>query len=133
MLRPDHFIDVTKKRVKKGQSDFLQLLEGVQIGGIIVVGGTDQQLGYFETSMKNMNRLGQVLPVANVRKLDPNRTHTFDMVAIAQMLMVAKNEAFHNTIDSVLNMLQQTCVVEGKSIEMGLQLLREQADTIDHM
>lgn len=134
MLRPDMVIAYAKQRGERQQTDFLQLVDGINLGGRIVVGGDHKNSRAFLNVMRQQNRLGVVLSVQEIKdSLDPVKTYSFDVVAIAQLLMVAKNEAFHQTIDSVITLLQRECVEEGRTIEMGLQLLREQADQIGHL
>lgn len=133
MLRPDKIIDYFKVRAEKKQSDFTQLIDGINLGGRLVVGGGANNARKLQQVMGQSQRLGMIVSVAETHDLNPQLTYTFDTAAIAQMIMTSKNEAFHNTIDAMLNLLQKMCVDDGHNIEVGFQALREHADKIDRM
>ena len=135
MLRPDHVIELFKSRAKIGISDFEQLVEGIQIGGMIVVGGGPKNVQSLMPVMSRLNRLGAVSSIQEMdpRRIDIRKNITFDLAAIAQLLMIAKNESFHATIDQVISLLQTMCVDDGHSIEAGLKAVRDLADEIARM
>lgn len=135
MLRPDIWIDYAKARGQMRRSDFEQLLNGVNVGGRVIVGG-DQQAAAALRSVALANRsLGVILSLHEVRerKLDPHVTYTIDCTAVGQLLMMAKNETFHQTIDQSINLIQDLVVNKGEKIETALQVLREQADKVGHL
>lgn len=134
MLRPEMVVTYARARAEKKQTDFLQLMDGINVGGRIIVGGGFSNSASLLTIMRNQKKLGMVFSVAEIKEpLSLEHTYTFDGMAIAQMIMIAKNEAFHQTVDQCLNMLQQVCTTEGHSIETGLQALREIADEVGHL
>jgi len=135
MLRPDMVITYAKTRGEQRLSDFSMLMDGINVGGRIIVGGCEKNSAKLRSIMTANQRLGMVLSVQEVKDqvLDPFVTFIFDTMAVAQMIMIAKNEAFHSTVDQTINLLQQCCVEEGHSIETGLQVLREKADEVGHL
>ena len=135
MLRPEMVVNYAKFRAAKGFSDFSQLVDGVNVGGHIIVGGDTRVQARLQGLMQQARRLGTVIAVANVdtKELDPARTYSFDVMAIAQMIMIAKNEAFHDTITQAINVIQDLAVNRGQKIETALQVLREKADEIGHL
>ena len=134
MIRPQHVIEYAKVRAKKGKSDFAQLIDGLNINGRIVIGGHPENARRLSSIASGQRRLGSVVSIEEIHAgLDPNLTYTFDITSVAQFIMTAKNEAFHATIDQMINLLQQACVEDGHPVEMGLQILREKADEIGHL
>lgn len=135
MLRPDQVIGYAQARGQLRRSDFPQLVDGLNVGGRIIVGGGPENSRRLQQFIGMQNRLGGVVSVNefNQKTLEVDVTYTFDVMAIAQMLMISKNEVFHATIDQILNLLQDACVKDGLPIEAGLQLLREKADEVGHL
>lgn len=135
MLRPDHIIELFKSRAKLNLSDHHQLVDGLSIGGTIVVGGGPTQVQRLMPVLTQFKRVGAVssLQELDPRKLDLRKTITFDLAAIAQLLILSKNETFHATIDQALSLLQKACAEDGHTIEEGLQILRQTADEVTRM
>lgn len=135
MLRPDMIVSYAKKRHAIARSDFTQLMDGINIGGRIIIGGNAEGAARLRSIMTANRKLGMVLAVPEMKdpELDQFITYSFDVMAISQMVMIAKNEAFHATVDQCINLIQDLCVEKGKSIEVGLQVLREKADEIGHL
>lgn len=135
MLRPNMVIDYAQERAKLHRSDFEQLLNGLNVGGRIIVGGDNQVSARYNSIATANKRLGVVISVTEIqeRKLDPFVTYSLDIMAVAQMIMIAKNENFHQTVDQVLNLFQDMVVENGQKVEVALQVLRERADEIGHL
>ena len=135
MLRPEMVIEYAKARAQLRRSDFSQLMDGVNVGGRIIVCGPPEVSAKFNSTLTANRRLGTVVATSEIRevRLDPQVTYSFDTMAVAQMLMIAKNEAFHATVDQCISLLQDLCVTRQEKIEVGLQVLREHADQIGHL
>jgi len=136
VLRPDTVIEYVKARAARHLSDFEQHLNGLNVGGRLVVGGLPAAAAHLRSVAKVNRSLGVIVSINEIHgaeKLDVNHTYSFDLVAVAQLLMTGKNEAFHQTIDQSINLIQRLVVDEGQPIEAALQVLREQADKIGHL
>jgi hypothetical protein len=107
MLRPNDVIELFKVRSARGSTDLPQLLDGLMIGGVIVVGGSNQNAVAAGQVARKLSRLGQIKAVnsTDAHELISPPAVSFDLAAIAQLLMIAKNEAFHETMKSVLDLL----------------------------
>jgi len=133
VLRPNAVIAYVSERAAKKLNDFAQLIDGINIGGRIVVGGNEKSATSFEAHMRSMNRIGMVESITKIRQLDVSKTYAFDVVAIAQLLMVARNESFHETVENMIKLLEKVCVEDGQSVEVGIQVMRDQASKISRM
>jgi len=135
MLRPDMIIQHAKERADKRLTDFNQLIDGLNIGGRIIVGGDNRTSMRLRSLAMQAHRMGQIMAISEVteQRLDPFVTHTFDEIAIAQMLMAAKNEAFHDTIDKCIAFIQENVVDGEEPLVVGLQLLREMANQVPRL
>lgn len=133
-MRPDDVIEYFKSRCNLKQSDFQQLAEGIQIGGMIVVGGGPMNVKALLPVMSKAGRLGAVssLQELDPKKINVRQTITFDLAAVAQLIMLAKNEVFHATADQCLSHMQKM-FEEGYETEIALASLRELVDAVPRM
>ena len=135
MLRPDTVVSYAKQRAARRLSDLDQLLNGLNVGGRLIVGGDEKAASVMRSVATQQRRLGTIIALKDFREkeLDPFMTYSFDVIAVAQLIMIAKNEAFHQSIDQAINVIQKIAVEDGQKVEMALQVLREQADQVGHL
>jgi hypothetical protein len=123
MLRPQHVIDWVKERMSRNQTDIHQLIDGILVGGQIVIGGAEANVEKAQRLLGGASRVGRLVSIVHA-KLEWNKTTTFDAAAVAQLIMIAKNEAFHATAEQVLEMVAQS-IEQGISPALALEAARQ--------
>lgn len=122
MLRPQDVLDWVKERVSRNQTDLHQLIDGILVGGQIVIGGAEANVVKAQ-GLLGGGKLGRLVSIQRAQ-LDWKRVTTFDAVAVAQLIMVAKNEAFHATAEQVLELVARG-LEEGMLPALALEAARQ--------
>ena len=122
MLRPQDVINYAKARTERNQTDIHQLIDGIMVGGEIVIGGAQANVDKAHRLLGS-GKIGRLTSIVNA-KLDWNRTTTFDTTAVAQLIMTAKNEAFHQTAEQLLGMIAE-CIEQGLTPALALEAARQ--------
>lgn len=131
MLRPNDVISWFQNRAQRGQNELSQLFDGVVPGGSVVVGGSESNMHRAVPTLSAHQRIGRVMSMATA-KLDPERPTTFDTAAIVQLLLIAKNEAFHESCEAMIKLIE-TVVADGRPVEVALQVARDQAAQVQKL
>lgn len=131
MLRPQQVIDWFKKRSDLGRNELSQLLDGLLVGGQIVIGGSEQNVQKATALMAGRARMGRMVSIQNA-KLDVEVPTTFDTAAVSTLLLIQKNETFHETIGTCQRMLAQA-EADGKTLFEAIQILHVEADKIGRL
>ncbi len=136
-LRPADVIEYFKERAQTNQSDLMQLLDGLQIGGTVVIGGAPANAATAARIAQIQQRIGNIVSIAQIDRqfLDGRVASgpvTFDLAAIAQLMMIARNEAFHDTMAQVISMAE-ALRDNGQTLDVAIAILQEQDDKIQRM
>lgn len=131
MLRPNDLVEWFKARSMASRNELSQLTDGIMPGGQIVIGGSEENARKAVAILSLQQRIGRLTPIANA-KLDPTQPTTFDTAAIVQLLMMAKNESFFETIELTVNLISGV-IADGHSVEVALQTLIEQAAQVQRL
>lgn len=108
-----------------------QLIDGVLVGGQVVVGGAEANVAKLLPLLAAKHRVGRLVSIQNA-KLRQNQATTFDTAAVLQLIMIAKNENFHQTIKMAIDLITK-CVEDGNDVSVALQILQENADQVPHL
>jgi hypothetical protein len=127
MLRPQQVVDYVKERLQRNKTDIHQLIDGIMVGGEIVLGGAETNVVKAH-ALLGSGKLGRLTSIQNAR-LDWNRTTTFDSAAVAQLIMTAKNEAFHQTAEELIRMIGQ-CLDKGMLPALALEAARQRVGQV---
>lgn len=131
VLRPNDVMKWFKLRSDAGQNEMAQLIDGVLVGGQVVVGGAESNVAKLLPLLAAKHRVGRLVSIQNA-KLLPNQATTFDTAAVLQLIMVARNESFHQTIAQAIDMITK-CVEDGNDVSVALQILQENADQVPQL
>ena len=131
MIRPNDYLAWYQMRAQMGKHDLAQLVDGLSPGGTIVVGGSEINVQKTMPILSNVLRIGKVQSMANA-VLDPNSTTTFDSAAIAQFILIAKNEAFHEALNMCVGFLEKQDR-DGTEFKVALQRLQAEAEKIQRL
>lgn len=131
MLRPNDLVEWFKARSMASRNELSQLTDGIMPGGQIVIGGSEDNARKAAAILSLQQRIGRLTPITKA-KLDPTQPTTFDTAAIVQLLMMAKNESFFETIELAANLIRQM-TDDGHSVDVALQTLAEQAAQVQKL
>ena len=111
MIELKHLVALAQVMNLHKRSDLPQLLDGVQLDGLIVMGGGAQAIEQAKTAMMRGGNLRQVTKLRSLQDIQPDDldarvTYSFDLMAIVQLLMFQQNQNFHGVMDTVINNLE---------------------------
>jgi hypothetical protein len=137
MLRPTDVLNLFKIMASTSRSDLLQLLDGLNVGGVIIMGGSPKNAQMAERMMTqgNMRRLGQIRALTQIRpdELKPERhLYSFDLAAIAQLIMLAQNETYHQTIETTVEVLTKMND-DGQDLAFAITCLEDMATKVQKL
>lgn len=128
MLRPKDVFEWFKARSELNRNEIGQLVDGLMPGGQIVIGGAEANVAKMMPVMSNMQRIGRLVSINNA-KLDVKQPTTFDTAAVLQLIMIAKNENFFQTIELAVKLLEDADK-NGLSLAAAAEILRNQAQKV---
>jgi hypothetical protein len=125
MLRPKDVLAWYALRTQKGKHEILQLVDGLMVGGQIVLGGSEVNATKAISLMGSTARLGRLVSIERAQ-LDPNNPTTFDTAAIVQLIAISKNEGFHESVEATITSMVDL-INDGHDVEVAAQVTRERA------
>lgn len=131
MTRPADFLAWFAQRSAAGKSDLPQLVDGLMPGGTLVIGGAEINAAKALPILSNALRVAKVQPLAKAT-LHPNVTATFDAAAIAQLIMIARNESFHEVAEMCVTFIKKK-LKDGHDVSVALELLSEEINKVQHI
>lgn len=131
MLRPSDVTKWFKERSDLGRNELAQLVDGVLPGGQVVIGGAEDNVRKMMPLLAARQRVARLTSIQHA-KLSVDQSTTFDTAAVLQLIMIQKNETFHQTIKEAVNLITQV-VNDGHDVSVALQILQQNADEVPHL